>query len=311
MTEPSPAKAPPQRFGRFEIQELIGRGGMAEVYRARILSGNRTGEEVALKRLLPELATDLQYVDFFTSEADLSRLLVHPNIVEVIEAGVVADTYYMAMEYIDGRDLGAIMGRCREKKILLPVDFCCFLADVLVAALGYAHQAKGASGDALHVVHCDVSPSNMFISKIGEVKLGDFGIARVRQLDKGTGGLVWGKLSYLAPEQLTGGKVDGRTDLWAAGAVLYELLTNHKPFTGKDQDAIADAILGQAPPPPRLYRPEVSPELEKVVIRSLEKEPHKRFQSGQEFLDALRPLYEKHIGNPLAIASVVRNLFGA
>lgn len=309
MTTPGPAQPP--RFGRFDILDLIGKGGMAEVYRARIASGNRAGEEVALKRLLPELATDIQYVDFFTSEADLSRLLVHPNIVEVIEAGVVGDVYYMAMEFIDGRDLGAIMARCREKKILLPIDFCAFLTDVLVRALAYAHRVTGASGAALNVVHCDVSPSNMFISKLGEVKLGDFGIAKVRALDRGSSGLVWGKLSYLAPEQLTGGKLDGRTDLWAAGAVCYELLTNHKPFTGADADAIGDAILGQAPPPLRLYRPEIPAPLEQVVLHALEKEPSARFQTGEEFVAALKPLYAPHIGNPLAIASVVRNLFGA
>src|SRR5690606_7282140 len=162
-------------------------------------------------------------------EADLSRLLKHPNIVEVIEAGDVDDEWFLVLEYVEGRDLSAILTRCRERHILLPVDFAIYIARALLDALDFVHEAKGAAGQPLNVVHCDVSPSNVFISKLGEIKLGYFGIAKVRALDKwDEGDLVWGKLSYLSPEQLGGRLYDRRADIWGAGSLIYEMLTNRK-----------------------------------------------------------------------------------
>src|SRR6267378_4271884 len=153
---------------------------MAEVYKARVVEGPRANRVVALKRLTPRLASDPEAVDLFCGEADVSAMLKHPHIVEVFEAGVVGEVYYLAMEYVDGRDLALILGRCRERKIFLPVNFAVHIAMATLDALVYAHAARGPSGMHLNIVHCDVSPSNLFISRLGEIKLGDFGIAKAR-----------------------------------------------------------------------------------------------------------------------------------
>lgn len=283
---------------------------MAEVFRARVLSGPRAGAVVALKRLLPELATDAECVDLFTGEADVSRLLKHTNIVEVMEAGEVDDIYYMAMEYVEGRDLSAILARCRERHILLPVDFAIYIARALLDALAFVHDAVGPNGSKLKVVHCDVSPSNVFISKNGEVKLGDFGIAKVRSIDRWDGGdLVWGKLSYLSPEQLSGAPFDQRADLWSAGSLLYEMLTNRKPFAGRNASELKLAIRSARPASITSAR-NISVGLEGAILRALEKDPSKRYQTAKEFSDALGPFFQSDIGTPLGIASVVRGLFG-
>lgn len=298
------------RFGHYELLGRLGRGGMAEVFRARSVTGARAGEIVALKRLLPELTSDPECVDLFTGEADLSRLLKHPNIVEVIEAGEVDDVWFLVLEYVEGRDLSAILARCRERHILLPVDFVIYIAQALLEALEFVHNAKGPTGKPLNVVHCDVSPSNVFISKLGEIKLGDFGIAKVRALDKwDEGELVWGKLSYLSPEQLGGRSYDRRADIWGAGSLIYEMLTNRKPFVAKDAEELKAAIKNGRPHSITASRV-VSNGLERVILKALEKEPADRYQSARAFSDALSPYFQSDVGTPLGIAAVVRGLFG-
>lgn len=284
---------------------------MAEVSKAVYAKGPRAGKVVALKRLLPDLAQNPQYVDLFCGEADLSRMLIHPNIVQVLEAGNSGDTYYMAMELIDGRDLGQILAKCRERKIVLPVDFALFLAHELLRALAAAHTARSPSGRFLNVVHCDVSPSNVFISRLGEIKLGDFGIAKVWALDQSRRKGLWGKVHYASPELLRGETVLPLVDCWAAGVMLYELLTLCRPFTGESVEDIAKDIVKADPIPIRDLRPEVPEAVERVVEMALNPQPGKRFMDATAFADAIRPLYDDQIGNPLAIASVVRGLFGA
>lgn len=302
---------PGDRFGHFSIQERIGRGGMAEVFRADVLSGPRKNRVVALKRLLPEYANNAEYVDLFCGEADLSRMLRHPNVIEVLETGSVGETYYMAMEFIDGRDLGQVLSRCRERQIQLPVDFALFLAHSILDALHYAHHARSVSGRDLHVVHCDVSPSNVFISRIGEIKLGDFGIAKVRSLDPAKRSGIWGKVHYASPELIRGDDILPQADVWAVAVILYELLTLCRPFVGETVDEIATEILRSDPPPVSYLRPEVPEAVEAALQQALHPDPLLRFPDAGALAAAIRPLYDERVGTPLAIAAVVRGLFGS
>ncbi len=304
------ASSPPARqFGNYEILAKIGKGGMAEVYRAKVLSGPREGWSVAIKRLLPELAKDSEAVDQFTSEADLSRLLDHPNIVKVYEVGVLQEVYFMAMELVDGRDLGQILRRCKQNGIPLPVDFAVYIAKTLADALAYAHAAKGPTGKPLGIVHCDVSPSNLFISRVGDLKLGDFGVARAKG-GAGPGKELTGKPYYVSPEMLNG-EVAQDADLWAAVVTLYELLTGERPFSGQSAKEVFAAIELRTYVPVLERRPEVSLGLAEVIDRGFAQDRAERFQSAAELAEALLPHYDELVGTPLAIASLVRGLFGA
>ena len=298
------------RFGKYEILQLLGRGGMAEVYKARAVEGPRKGQLVALKRLTPRLASDPEAVDLFCGEADVSAMLKHPNIVEVFEAGVVGEVYYLAMEFVDGRDLALILARCRERRIFLPVNFAVHIAKATLDALAYAHEARGPTGMHLNIVHCDVSPSNLFISRLGEIKLGDFGIAKVRSLGDGDqNGTLWGKLAYLAPEQLERRPLTTQVDLWGAATILYEALTNQRAIQGADNDETQEALRAGRIAGVESLRPDIPPGLGDVVHQALQIDPTARFHTAQEFANALEPFHDEISGGALGIASVVRGLF--
>jgi serine/threonine-protein kinase len=299
---------PRPRFGNYEILSLLGRGGMAEVYRARVLSGPRAGWQVAIKRMLPALSQEPEAVRMFAGEAELCRFLDHPNIIKVLEVGVLDGIYFMVMELVDGRDLGQILKRCKQRGIPLPLDFAVYLQRVLLEALAYAHAAVKPSGEPLGVVHCDISPSNLFISRTGEIKLGDFGIALARNAVAAEPKLQ-GKPYYLSPEIL-GSEVTPEVDLWAATVTFYELLTLERPFVGKTPDEVFDAIRQRRYLPVRTLRPEVPPALEAMVDRGFARERAARFPSAAGFAEALTPHFDERVGTPLGIAAVVRGLFG-
>jgi eukaryotic-like serine/threonine-protein kinase len=296
------------RFGKYEILQLLGRGGMAEVYKAQVVEGQRAGQTVALKRLTPKLTNDSEAVDLFCGEADISVMLKHPHIVEVFEAGVVGEVYYLAMEYVDGRDLALILARCRERQIFLPMNFAVHIALAALDALSYAHHAKGPSGLPLNIIHCDVSPSNLFISRLGEIKLGDFGIAKVRSLGDESDGTIWGKLAYLAPEQLERKPLNPQIDLWGAALILYECLTNQRAIRGTNEQMMDSLREGRIAGIESM-RPEVPPGLSDVVHKALQIKPEMRYATADEFAAALRPFHDEISGGALGIASVVRGLF--
>ena len=311
----TPHPQPPRLVGDYELLAPLGRGGMAEVFRARVRSGPREGWLVALKMLLPTHARDRESVSLFADEAMLTQVLDHPNIVKTLDVGMHEGCPYLVMELVDGRDLAQILKRCRARAIPLPVDFGVYLAKTLLEALAYAHGAVGTAGEPLRLVHCDVSPSNVFISRVGEIKLGDFGVARaLRGPSAGVpdvDGEVLGKPYYLSPDVLRGAPVTPAADLWAAAVVLYELLTLQRPFAGKDLASVQAAIRSRAYQPLRAVRPDVPAELDAVMARAFAGDPAQRFHDAAEFARALEPHYDERVGTPLAIAAVVRGLFGA
>lgn len=296
-------------FGNYELLAPLGRGGMAEVFRARVLSGRYEGWNVAVKRLLPSLTGDPSSVECFIREADLSTQLDHPNIVKVLDVGIAEGTYYIVMELVDGKDLAQILRRCKQRGIPLPIDFAVYLGKVLLESLAYAHMATGPQGEALGIVHCDVSPSNLFISRLGEIKLGDFGVARVFFDGSRDQREVLGKPYYLSPESLRG-VVTPEADLWAATVVLYELLTLERPFTGNSPEDVFFNIRHRRYQPMHSLRPEVPELLEEVVSRGFAARLEDRFPTAESYAKALTPHYDELVGTPLAIAAVVRGLFG-
>ncbi len=299
----------PRILGNYEILSQLGKGGMAEVFRARVLSGPRAGWTVAVKRLLPALTQDPASVSLFAAEARLTQLLHHPNIVQVFDVGMVDGQYFIVMELVDGRDLGQILRRCKHRGIHLPLDFAVYLGQVLLNALAYAHVVSGPRGEPLGIVHCDISPSNVFISRFGDIKLGDFGVARLRVDGVLQGGEVLGKPYYLSPESLQGA-ISPQMDMWAATVVLYELLTLQRPFTGSTPDEVFTKIVYRDYLPPSLLRPEIPEALDEIIHRGFAIDPEDRFPSADAYAGALVPHYDERVGTSLAIAAVVRGLFG-
>ncbi len=296
-------------LGPYELVDIIGKGGMAEVFRAIDRRENAPPHILAVKRLLPSLANNPHYVQLFKHEALLSSMLQHPNIVRVFESGTINGQHFMSMEYVEGRDLGKILQRCKQRNILLPIDFAIFLGVTLLEALTYAHNMLGPSGQLQGIVHRDVSPSNLFISRVGEIKLGDFGIAHARDRDrKEQNTAVWGKPYYLSPEALQG-IIDPYADQWAATAVIYELLCNQRPFIGKNKEEVCAAIRCANPAPLNQLRSQLSVELNGVIMRGFALSPQERFPDTASFAKELRGLLDERIGTPLAIAAVVRGLF--
>ncbi|MBI5070131.1 MAG: serine/threonine protein kinase [Deltaproteobacteria bacterium] len=280
---------------------------MAEVWKARSTGGPKAGRVVALKLLLPEVASDPEQVRAFGREAMVTSRLRHPHIVEIYDAGMCDSGPFIAMEFVDGRNLRQILSRCASRSILLPIDFAAYLAQVLAEALHHAHRSRDFRGQPLGIVHCDVSPQNVFISRLGEVKLGDFGVARAA--GEGKGQAAYGKIRYLSPEQLRGEPVGPQTDVFALGALFFELLTNEPAFMGPDAREVARKILSGERRAPSSLRPEIPFEMDELVLRALG--PADRLGSAAEFASLLEGRYNPHIGTELAIAAVVRGLFGA
>lgn len=316
--------APLPEIPGYAVEGLLGRGGMAEVFRARPLAGPQAGKVVALKRLLPALAGDAAYVALFRQEAELTRRLNHPAVVGVYDAGLAGGVPFIAMEFVDGRNLKQILVRCAERGILLPVDFAAYVAHVVAEALAHAHEGWDEDGRLLGIVHNDVSPSNVFISRLGVIKLGDFGVARLlpgspqaaaypflSQALAPAGAGAFGKVQYLAPELLRGGRPTPASDLFALGAVFFELLTNQRAFPGRDVNEVGQRILAAERPAPSALRPGIPVTLDALVLSCLQREPGRRIDTASRFAADVAMAYDPAVGTPLAIAAVVRGLFGA
>ncbi len=273
--------------GEYELLDRIKRGGMAEVFRA-VRHGVAGFERVvAIKRMLPELAAQDRYVQMFLDEAKIAAQLAHPNIVQTIDLGMSRGQYFIALEYINGVDLRTLLRRCRRVGAKIPRRHACRIVAEVCAGLSYAHN-KRVAGRRLDIVHRDVSPPNVLVSAGGEVKLIDFGVVKAAERRSVTvAGTVKGKVPYLAPEQVMGAPVDHRCDIFAAGVLLWELLTTDGLFRGSSDKAIMYQIRECAPLPPSAKNPGVPRQLDDIVARALERDPAERYQSASEMQDRL------------------------
>ena len=275
-------------YGKYRLVERLAYGGMAEVFLARASGAAGFEKNVVIKRLHPQFCADRDFVTMLIDEAHIASQLTHTNICQVLDLGEVDGTYYLALEYIDGHDLFTIMRRLRRGGEHLPVQGAVYVVNEVLEGLGFAHRKKGEDGRPLGIVHRDVSPQNVLVTGEGEVKIIDFGIAKARiSSTKTQAGILKGKYRYMAPEQAEGRSVDQRTDLFSVGIVLYELLAGQVHGRGLSDMQLLERVRSAQFEPLRALRPEVPPVLDEIVLRALERDPARRFQTAQDFQDAL------------------------
>jgi len=304
----------PSQFGRYTLVERLATGGMAEVFRAKILSAHGFEKLLVIKRILPNLAADKTFVSMFIDEAKLTAQLIHPKIVQVTDFGEEGGQYFIALEFVDGFDGLGLLRSAAQKHVRLPIPICMWIASEVLDALDYAHNAKDTDGKPMHLVHRDISPSNVFIARRGDVKLGDFGIAHAQERESKTqAGTLKGKYGYMSPEQVTGAELDGRSDIFAVGIVLAEMLMGKRLFTApNDLDVLLMVRDGRLERWEK-YCKDFPGSLDAIVRKALAKNLEERYQSAAEFRDALEDLQFKfgmRIGPP-DLGALVADLFDA
>ncbi len=281
----------PARFGTFYLYDRIGMGGMAEIFLAKTFTDIGIERHAAIKRILPHFITDDAFGEMLINEAKLCAQLSHANVVQTYDLGEIDESFYIAMEYVEGFDLNRLLGLLARAKQPLPLQFALYIIIETLRGLDYAHRIADQDGNPLGIIHRDVSPTNVLISTEGEVKVCDFGIAKVTMSEIGVEQIdeyhLKGKIAYMAPEHLNGEEVDFRADLYAAGILLWELLSGRRLFKTKDEDETLRRAKA-AEVPPLVDRGFSEYELiNAIVVRALAKDPDKRFQNGKEFIRAV------------------------
>jgi serine/threonine protein kinase len=270
-------------FGKYMLLDRISGGGTSAVYRANVRGEAGFERLVAIKRILPHMAGDPEFVKTFVREAKTVARLTHSNICPIYELGKVGESLYMAIEYIAGKDLGRIARRLARRGMVMPPHVAAYIAARLCDALDYAHSLKTSTGENAGVVHRDLSPSNIIVSYEGGVKLIDFGLAKaVGRAQQTNVDALKKKLGYMSPEMVKGRPLDARSDIFGVGVCLYEMLTGRRLFVGKDDIDTLKLVGTAAVPPPSAVSDDVPDDLEVLVMRSLEKNPDDRFQSAAE-----------------------------
>jgi serine/threonine protein kinase len=278
----------PSIFGKYLLLERLNVGGMAEVFIAKAFGVEGFERLLAIKRILPTMAEDNEFVSMFIDEARISVQLAHANIVHIHELGKYQDAYFIAMEYVAGKDLRSIIEWQRKQGKPMPATQAVFIASKICEGLDYAHRKKDARGNELGIIHRDVSPQNMLVSYEGQVKIIDFGIAKAAiRSQKTQAGILKGKFGYMSPEQVRGLPIDRRSDVFSAGVLLFELLTGEKLFVGESDFSTLEKVRNAVVPQPSSINPSIPPELEKVLLKALAREPDDRYQWASDLHDDL------------------------
>lgn len=275
----------PQDFGDYRLLRKLAQGGMAEIFLAQ---DDKSSRVVALKRILPHLAHQENFIRMFIDEARIVTHLEHPNVAGVYDQGKHDGFYYIAMEFVQGHSLLAVSERAKQMKMALPYGLLAFTVAELLAALACAHTARDGRGRHLGIVHRDVTPQNVLISYGGEVKLIDFGVAKARaRLTQTEAGFTKGKLAYMSPEQARGEELDGRSDLFSVGIILHEITTNSRLFNKEGPGGILGAIVNDPIPKPSSKLRGYPAELERIVMKALDKDVTQRYQTADEMREDL------------------------
>ena len=269
----------PIQFGKYQLIDKIGLGGMAEVFIGRMTGEQGFEKLLVIKKLLPHLGETDEWANFFIDEAKLAALLQHDNIVHVYDFGKIQESYYIAMEYLFGKDLEPIMARAAKTKQALPLDIVLYIVSKICDGLDYAHRLKNLKGEPLHIIHRDISPQNIFITYDGKVRIIDFGIAKTAdQSTKTQMGIIKGKVAYMSPEQAGGQVIDHRSDIFSVGIVLYEMITGQRMFSGNTVQILSRVKKIEFEPPEQIVR-DLPPKLVRILHRSLAGNPDERYQT--------------------------------
>ena len=282
-----------RKLGRYELRRRLATGGMGEIYLARTRGAGGFEKSVIIKTILPHLAEEEEFVTKFLDEGRIVVQLTHGNIVPVFDMGEEDGEYFIAMEYVPGLDLRAILKRLAGRNEQLPVELALYVACEVCKGLGYAHRKVDADGNPLHIVHRDVSPSNVLISREGEVKIIDFGIARAAgKVAKTASGRIQGKCCYMSPEQARGQPLDARSDIFSTGVLLYEMLTLTRPFEGRTDLESLELVRQCETDPPGVLRPAIPDEVDEIVSRAMAPQPEDRYESIDDlFVDLQHEIY--------------------
>ncbi|MCG8417822.1 MAG: serine/threonine protein kinase [Proteobacteria bacterium] len=272
-----------QHFGPYTLLRRLGDGGMAEVFLAKEQKSIGVERLVAIKRIHPHLAKSSRFTSMLVDEANIAGKLTHANIARILDVGNIGGEYFIAMEYVHGRDLRSVFNRHKKMGLQVPNAHACYMGLAICEGLDYAHNYRDYCGRELGLVHRDISPHNVILSFDGELKIIDFGVAKaVGRLVRTETGAIKGKLTYMSPEQVRGLPIDRRSDVFATGIVLFELLTGQRLFLGRTVANIVQNVRDAVVPDPRHYNPKLTPKLQAIVLRALAKEPGNRYQSAEE-----------------------------
>lgn len=270
-------------FGTYFLVRKLAEGGMAEIFLAKQVGVEGFERNVVIKRMLQHLSSVPDFVSMFLDEARLASRLAHPNIVQINDLGYADGCYFICMEYLAGEDFSTMLRTSARRREYVPFHVSVRVMAEAARGLHFAHEFSDAKGKPLNIVHRDISPSNIFVSYTGQVKVLDFGIAKAEsRVTNTTAGVVKGKYMYMAPEQASSGAIDRRADVFSLGVSMYEALTNTRPFARDSDLAILNAVLKCDFKPPRLIRPDVPIELENVVMKAMALKPEDRYQTAEE-----------------------------
>lgn len=283
-----------KKFGKYFLLDRVGEGGMAEIFRARLANLDAAGRLLVIKRIQAAYNNNTEFVNMFKAEVQVTMRFNHPNIVQLYEAGEESGQQFIAMELVDGKNLRQILSRAAHKQQRIPAAMVCSIIENAAAGLHYAHSFRDRiTGEPLHLVHRDVSPQNILVSFDGNIKVIDFGIAKATTNSEATrAGVIKGKLSYLSPEQVMGESLDARSDIFALGIVFWEMLTGKRLFVAEGENEFQVLKMIEScntfVKPPSVFNPEVSAELDQIVLSALTRDPNKRYTTADDLARALR-----------------------
>lgn len=309
----APGPVPIRSYGKYYLISKLAEGGMAEIFLAKQVGVEGFEKNIVVKRMLSHLSTANDFVAMFLDEARLASRLSHPNVVQVLDLGFEEGCYFIAMEYLAGEDFSTVIRSAAKQRTFVPLNLALKVLADAAQGLHYAHDFTDSKGQPLNVVHRDVSPSNIFITYSGQVKMLDFGIAKAEsRVTNTTAGVVKGKYQYMAPEQAQSLPVDRRADVYSLGVCMYEALCNARPFARDTDLAILNAVLKNEYRPPRQLRPDLPVELEQILVKALSRDAADRFQTAGEFASAIENYLRAttSVTSGAALTTYMTNFFG-